>query len=64
MAKLEIAFSDGSKITNEFEIDSIIHPPENTSFIQIRNNPITYINVNNIVYIKYVTDKEPKLTWL
>ena len=64
MAKIEIHFIDNTKMIVERDITTLANPAIHNVFAQISNDPVSYVNINNIKYMKDVSGQNPDITWL
>jgi hypothetical protein len=64
MARIEIHFIDNTKIIVDRNIDSLANPTIHDVFAQISNDPIAYVNINNVKYLKDVSEQNQDIAWL
>jgi hypothetical protein len=64
MSKVEIHFVDSTKIIVDCNLAMLANPTMHNVFAQISNSPLSYVNINNIKYMKDVSKQNPEITWL
>ena len=64
ISKIEIHFIDNTKIIVDRNITTLANPAIHNIFAQISNDLVSYVNINNIKYMKDVSDQNPEINWL
>ena len=64
MPRIEIHFIDNTKIVVDRNIATLANPAIHNTFAQISNDPVSYVNINNIKYLKDVSKENPEISWL
>lgn len=64
MSKVEIHFVDNTKIVVDCNLTLLANPSMHNVFAQISSSPLSYVNINNIKYMKDVSEQNPEISWL